>query len=84
MGGITAFLISLKFAWDILSTFIKILKRYEMIYLIVLFAFQNNVENFNLISVIRSYLIVWIYIKKINSNENWSNHSCHITAKKSI
>ena len=76
MGGITAFLISLKFAWDILSTLIKNFKGYQMIYLIVLFAFQFTVENFNLISVIGSYLIVWIYItKKINSNENWSNHS---------
>ena len=76
MGGVFAFFLSLRFVWDLFYIVIKKFQKNDMIFLLVLFVFQLFVENFNLISVIGSYLVVWSFLtKKNNSHENWSNHS---------
>ena len=76
MGGLVGFILSLLFIYNLFKLTLKKLVGLDRLFFLVLFSFQLLVENFNLVSVLGSYIIIWVYISsKIDFNEHRINNS---------
>ena len=76
MGGLVGFTLGLLFTYNIIKQILKKFVSYDRIFLLVLFGFQLLVENLNLISILGSYVVLWVYISvNIDNNEYRVNHS---------
>ena len=76
MGGLVGFMLSLFFVYNLFKLSLKKLVGLDRLFLLTLFSFQLLVENFNLVSVLGSYIIIWVYISsKIDFNEHRINNS---------
>lgn len=76
MGGLVGFTLSILFTFYLFKLALSKFIGLDRVFLILLFSSQLFVENFNLVSVLGSYIIVWVYINsKIDNNEYRINNS---------